>query len=291
MEKTLLKVCNLKKYYGKKLVLNNISCSINQGEIVGLIGHNGVGKTTLMKCILGTTNYDDGSRIFDNNKIKNKECLQNTGALIEHPGIYPFLTGRENIELLNSVYSTQKLTYLLNKFQMESFINQKVSSYSLGMQQKLGIIEAFLSGSKLVILDEPINALDPMSVRKFREAIEYFKNKGITFLISTHIIDEISKVADKLWILNKKELTELNNKRNTIHIVTVDTSNNAKLKQILKIKNIKYHNKEDKVVIKCNSSFEVGEWITTIVKNKLNIDYLDINKNDLEDEVLKIMER
>ncbi|TSO25533.1 ABC transporter ATP-binding protein [Lactobacillus sp. LL6] len=291
MEKTLLKVCNLKKYYGKKLILNNISCSINQGEIVGLIGHNGVGKTTLMKCILGTTNYDYGSRIFDNNKIKNKECLQNTGALIEHPGIYPFLTGKENIELLNSVYSTRKLTYLLNKFQMESFINQKVSSYSLGMQQKLGIIEAFLSGSKLVILDEPINALDPMSVKKFREAIEYFKNKGITFLISTHIIDEISKVADKLWILNKKELTELNNKRNTIHIVTVDTSNNAKLKQILKVKNIKYHNKEDKVVIKCNSSFEVGEWITTIVKNKLNIDYLDINKNDLEDEVLKIMER
>lgn len=289
MKNTLLNICNLQKYYGKNLILNNISFSINKGEIVGLIGHNGVGKTTLMKCILGTTSCNDGIRIFDNNKIKKKECLQNVGALIERPGLYPFLTGKENIELLNSRYSTQELTYLLNKFSMEYFINQKVSSYSLGMQQKLGIIEAFLAGNKLVILDEPINALDPMSVKKFREAVEYFKNKGSAFLISTHIIDEISKIADKLWILNEKKLIKLNNEKNTIHTITVNTSDNTKLKQILKIKNVEYQEEENKVVIKCDSPFKVGKCITAIVKNNLSINYFDLNKNDLENKVLKVM--
>lgn len=289
MNNPLLEIYDLKKSYGRNLILNKISFSIHKGETVALVGHNGVGKTTLMKCILGTTGYNAGVKIFEGNRIKRKQCLDGIGGLIEQPGIYPFLTGAENLNLLNGKYSIENLNYLLDKFEMKAYLDKKVSTYSLGMRQKLGIIEAFLMGSKLVILDEPINALDPISVKEFREAIEYFKANGVSFLISSHIISETAKISDKMLVLNKTKLTELQINKNEEKTLIIGTSNNKKLEDMLQRKGIKYRFQNDKVVITYSSFSKIGSCITKIVKEGIDITYLNLNKDSLEKRVLKIM--
>ncbi|MBN6049619.1 ATP-binding cassette domain-containing protein [Lactobacillus helveticus] len=269
--------------------MDEISFSVYKGEIVALVGHNGVGKTTLMKCILGTTGYDKGIKIFEGNKIKNKQCLREIGGLIEQPGIYNFLTGMENLELLNYNHGAQDLNYLLNKFNMKSYLNKKVATYSLGIRQKLGIIEAFLMGNKLVILDEPINALDPISVKEFREAVEHFRNKGVSFLISSHIISETAKVADKILVLNKSQLTEIKMKDNEEKTLIIKTSNDNKLEALLQKDNVEYSLRTNKVMIKCSSFFQAGQYVTKIIKAGIDITYLDLSKDSLENKILKIM--
>lgn len=289
MNKPLLGIYNLRKKYGRKLILNKISFSIYEGEVVTLVGHNGVGKTTLMKCILGTTGYSEGVKTFEGSKIKTKQCLQGIGGLIEQPGIYDFLTGEENLNLLSSRYSFQDLNYLLTKFKMRPYLNKKVSTYSLGMRQKLGIIEAFLMGSKLVILDEPINALDPLSVKEFRESVEYFKIKGVSFLISSHIISETSKISDKILVLNKSELTEVKVNRNKEKTLIIDTSDNKKLQKDLQRNRIKYNVQDNKIVITFSEFSQIGDCVTKVIKEGVNITYLDLNKDSLENQILKIM--
>ncbi len=289
MTRALLDIQKLGKKYGKNIILKNISFSINKGEVVGLIGHNGVGKTTLMKCILGTTGYDKGNRFFNGASIKNKECPQGIGALIEQPGIYPFFTGMENIAVLNSTYSSTEIDWLLDKFRMRLFMDRKVSSYSLGIRQKLGIVEAFLMGSKLVILDEPINALDPESVEEFREAVKYFSEKGISFLISSHIISELSKITDKILILNDTKLFGINNKKKQEMLITIGCHEIKDLKYFLEKKHIEYKLDNNYFVINSDSCLKNGNYITQIIKAGFDIKYLDLNKESIESKILKLM--
>lgn len=169
----ILEVSNVNTYIGKIKIINNISLKIKAGEIVGLIGPNGAGKTTIMKTILGLTKFT-GSITVGNRPVTetNHRALARVGALIEHPAIYPFLTGRQNLEL----YARNKrdLTQLVSTLQMDSYINNKAKGYSLGMKQKLGIAIALLNQPQLVILDEPMNGLDIEATIGVRKLIKRY---------------------------------------------------------------------------------------------------------------------
>ncbi|MEB8103754.1 ABC transporter ATP-binding protein [Staphylococcus xylosus] len=197
----LLSMENINKKIKRKHVLKDITFSLEKGQIIGLVGGNGAGKTTLMKVILGLSNYQSGK--FK----KHISTAQNDiGALIEAPGLYPFLTGYDNMKLIDEDPDNKNIDLIIKELKMEKFIHTKVKTYSLGMKQKLGIALAFLNHPQLVILDEPMNGLDPKAVKNVREAIISLREQGVTFLISSHILSELVKVTDSILIIDDGEI-------------------------------------------------------------------------------------
>ena len=198
----VLTVEHLTKKIGNKTILEDVSLNLKRGQIIGLVGANGAGKTSLMKVILGYSSYQDGTfRIIEN---KNKKS--NVGALIENPGIYPFMSGYDNLKLLNETKNTHDIDTIVSQLDMDDYIHNKAKTYSLGMKQKLGIAIAFLNQPQLIILDEPMNGLDPKAVRDVRELIVKKAKEGFTFLISSHILSELVKITNSILIINKGKL-------------------------------------------------------------------------------------
>ncbi|RIN36334.1 ABC transporter ATP-binding protein [Staphylococcus succinus] len=197
----ILSMENINKKIKRKHVLKDITFSLEEGHIIGLVGGNGAGKTTLMKVILGLSNYQSGT-FKKHISTKHNDIV----ALIEAPGLYPFLTGYENMKLIDEDPDNKHIDLIVEQLKMEDFIHSKAKTYSLGMKQKLGIALAFLNHPKLVILDEPMNGLDPRAVKDVREAIISLREQGVTFLISSHILSELVKVTDSLLIIDKGEI-------------------------------------------------------------------------------------
>ena len=198
----VITVEHITKKIGNKTILEDVSLNLKRGQIIGLVGANGAGKTSLMKVILGYSSYQDGTfRIIEN---KNKKS--NVGALIENPGIYPFMSGYDNLKLLNETKNTHDIDTIVSQLDMDDYIHNKAKTYSLGMKQKLGIAIAFLNQPQLIILDEPMNGLDPKAVRDVRELIVKKAQEGVTFLISSHILSELVKITNSILIINKGKL-------------------------------------------------------------------------------------
>ncbi|CIT29874.1 MULTISPECIES: ABC transporter ATP-binding protein [Bacilli] len=198
----VLTVEHLTKKIGKKTILEDVSLKLDRGQIAGLVGANGAGKTTLMKVILGYSSYQKGQ--FD--VIENKHKKSNIGALIESPGIYPFMSGYDNLKLLNESKNSNDIDTIVSQLKMNEYIHNKAKTYSLGMKQKLGIAIAFLNQPQLIILDEPMNGLDPKAVRDVRELIIKKAQEGVTFLISSHILSELVKITNSIFIINKGKI-------------------------------------------------------------------------------------
>ncbi|PTI59914.1 lantibiotic ABC transporter ATP-binding protein [Staphylococcus warneri] len=195
----VLTVEHLTKKIGNKTILKDVSLNLDRGQIIGLVGANGAGKTSLMKVILGYSNYQKGNFKV----IENKHKKSNVGALIENPGIYPFMSGYDNLKLLNESKNSHDIDTIVSQLKMEEYIHNKAKTYSLGMKQKLGIAIAFLNQPQLIILDEPMNGLDPKAVRDVRELIVKKSQEGVTFLISSHILSELVKITNSILIINK----------------------------------------------------------------------------------------
>ena len=197
----VLTVEHLTKKIGNNTILEDVSLSLDRGQIIGLVGANGAGKTSLMKVILGYSSYQEGHfKVIDNN---NKS---NVGALIENPGLYPFMSGYDNLKLLNETKNTYDIDTIVSELKMNEYIHNKAKTYSLGMKQKLGIAIAFLNQPQLIILDEPMNGLDPKAVRDVRELIVKKAQEGVTFLISSHILSELVKITNSILIINKGKI-------------------------------------------------------------------------------------
>lgn len=202
----ILTISNLNKSFRSKKVLHDVSLTIDTGHIVGLVGPNGAGKSTIMKTILGLINYESGDIRIDGQKVSpaSHQALNEVGALIEYPGLYPFLSGWDNLRLFaTGDEQLHRVQEIVSKLQMGGYIKQKAKSYSLGMKQKLGIALAFVNNPKLVILDEPMNGLDPQATKDLRDLILEQAKNGTTFLISSHILSELQKLVEDLLIIDR----------------------------------------------------------------------------------------
>ena len=185
----------VEKSFGKKKVLNRVTFSLETGEIVGLLGPNGSGKTTIMKLLSGMLSPNCG-------KIEVDETFR---ALIETPSFYSSLSGVENLRYFAAYAgdSREHLEEIIDLLKMRSYIRKRVSTYSLGMRQKLGIAYTLLGNPRLLILDEPINGLDPLVVVEIRELLIALKQRGITILISSHILQEMQEWCDRVLLLKE----------------------------------------------------------------------------------------
>ena len=212
MEK-ILEIKNLKKSYNNRRVLDIDSLEIEEGSIYGLIGKNGAGKSTLMKLILGLVKKDDGEiKVFGQeiNSNNQKDLNKNLGALIESPSFYDHLSGYENLEIICQMKGIKKeeISKTLDLVGLNNVGKKKAKDYSLGMKQRLGIAMALIGSPKLLILDEPINGLDPQGIEEMRNLFKNIVKKTSTsILISSHILDEIEKISTHIGILKDGNLT------------------------------------------------------------------------------------
>lgn len=209
----LLTTNAITKQYGNLKAVNAISLCIRQGDIYGLIGRNGAGKTTLLKMIGGLAAPTDGSfSLFGKSGREAREFMSRIGLIIEAPGIYPNLSAADNIRLKCLAMGVRKknvASELLNTVGLSQVGKKKVKNFSLGMKQRLGLALALVGDPDLIILDEPLNGLDPQGIAEVRDTIYSLnREKHITFIISSHILDELSKIATSYGIIHNGELIE-----------------------------------------------------------------------------------
>ena len=200
-----IQVQKLRKSYKDREVLKNISFEIKEGSICGLLGINGAGKSTIMKIIFGIENADSGEVIFNGGKNAG---IYEIGALIETPAIYMNLTAFDNLKTRALLYdiSDERINEVLNLIGLSNTGKKKAGSFSLGMKQRLGLGMAIITSPDLLILDEPTNGLDPDGIKELLNLMISLKKSGMTILLSSHQLYEVSKVADKIVILHDGQI-------------------------------------------------------------------------------------
>lgn len=207
MENLILETQNLCKEFGSQKAVDNISLQIKRNSIYGLLGPNGAGKSTILKMLVGLLHPTSGSILFDNEQLK-RSSLSQIGALIEAPALYGNLTARENLLVHTKLLGIPdiRINEVLQIVDLKDTGKKRASQFSLGMKQRLGIAIALLNNPKLLILDEPTNGLDPFGIQELRELISSFPSKGITVVLSSHILTEVAQVVDEIGIISKGKL-------------------------------------------------------------------------------------
>lgn len=199
----ILRTEDLTKQYGKKEVVSRVNLNIPQNKVYGLLGPNGAGKTTILKMISGIAKPSKGKIVFQGHDWI-RDDLKNIGALIENPPIYGNLTAYENMEVRTLMLGIgkEKIKETLEKVGLNNVGDKKAGNFSLGMKQRLGIALAIISEPQLLILDEPTNGLDPFGIEEMRTLIRGFADKGMTVILSSHILSEVQMIADYIGILS-----------------------------------------------------------------------------------------
>lgn len=221
IKQNVLDVLNLCKSYGNHLVLDDISFSIRENEIVGFIGPNGAGKSTLMKCLCGLIHMDSGNVTICGHDIQSQreKALSHQASLIESPGLFFNMTGYENLEIFASLknVSKDKLQQMADYTRIGDYLKKPVSSYSLGMKQRLALSIALLSSPQFLMLDESMNGLDPSGVFELRKELrKMVDEQGMSLLISSHQLNEIEKIADRIIYIENGKIKEVEKQEQTI---------------------------------------------------------------------------
>ncbi|MBU5438085.1 ABC transporter ATP-binding protein [Tissierella sp. MSJ-40] len=210
----ILKTYNLTKAFNGKEVILNINMSVKKGEIYGFLGPNGAGKTTVMRMITNLLKPTSGEIEILGEKLTDRsyEVLKRMGTIIEYPVFYDKLTARENLELhceYMGYYDKKAIDNALKLVDLKGIDNKPVKEFSLGMKQRLGIARAITTKPEFLMLDEPINGLDPIGIKEFRSLFKMLsKEYGMTVLISTHILGEIEQIADTIGVINNGRLLD-----------------------------------------------------------------------------------
>ena len=214
MKKVVLKTYNITKKYGEQLAVDNVNMTIKKGDIYGFIGQNGAGKTTLIRLITGLIHKSGGEieLLGANEENELNKARTMVGSLIETPSFYTNMTARENLEvsrLVRNIPGKKCIDEVLELVGLKDVEKKKVKNFYLGMRQRLGIANALMGNPKLLILDEPINGLDPMGIVEIRELLKKInKEKDMTILISSHILSELSELATTYGIISNGKLIE-----------------------------------------------------------------------------------
>lgn len=212
MAETAMELINVKKTIGNKEIIKGLSFKINKGEVFGLIGPNGAGKTTTIRLMVGLMGLSDGDvRILGHSIRTNfKQAIREVGAIVENPEMYPFMSGWQNLKHYARMIpgiTEERIHEVIALVGLEKPIKEKVSKYSLGMRQRLGIAQALLHRPSVLILDEPTNGLDPAGIREVRQYIRRLATEeNVAVIISSHLLSEIELICDRIGIIKNGEL-------------------------------------------------------------------------------------
>ena len=210
---TVIQTMALSKRYKDRWAVDHLDLRVEQGDIYGFIGRNGAGKSTTLKLLCGLARPTQGEALIFGKPVRDSVARRRVGALIEQPGLYPDLSGRENLRLYATLLGLdspeRQVKDILKTVGLSSEEKKPVRHYSMGMKQRLGVALALLGGPDLLLLDEPINGLDPEGIREMRELLlQLNRERGLTILVSSHILGELSKIATRYGIIQQGRMVE-----------------------------------------------------------------------------------
>jgi len=202
---TILTLNNLTKHYGKVKAVNDLSFTIEKGNVYGILGPNGSGKSTTLGMVLNVVNATSGNFKWFDGSDTTHNALKKVGAIIERPNFYPYMTAAQNLELVCTIKDVDpsKIEEKLEIVHLLDRKDSKFSTFSLGMKQRLAIASALLNDPEILILDEPTNGLDPQGIHQIREIIKNIASGGTTILLASHLLDEVEKVCSHVVIIRK----------------------------------------------------------------------------------------
>ncbi|MGM7700553.1 ABC transporter ATP-binding protein [Pseudalkalibacillus sp. Hm43] len=249
-----LEVQSLTKVIGKKKLVDDVSFSVEKGEIFGLLGPNGAGKTTIIRMIVSLIKRTDGAVIINGTNLDEqyKDAMSEMGAIVENPEFYKYMSGYKNLKHYANMalkeVSDERIKEVVKLVKLEDVMHKKVKTYSLGMRQRLGVAQALLHNPSLLILDEPTNGLDPQGIREFRDYLHTLAAEGMSVLVSSHLLSEMQLMCNRFAILEKGKLIHISSMNETTEIdeakevvFEVDNSQEAVdvVKEQIEVSNIK----------------------------------------------------
>ncbi|OTN86361.1 hypothetical protein A5819_003195 [Enterococcus sp. 7E2_DIV0204] len=294
--KQVLNVETISKHIGKKKIIKEASFTVASGKVTGLLGPNGAGKTTIIRMLVGLMSHDQGSIQINGQSLSTnfKEAMAHVGAIVENPEFYNYMTGRENlmqyVRMAQKTITDEALNQVISSVHLENNIDQKVKTYSLGMRQRLGVAQAILHQPDLLLLDEPMNGLDPKGMREFREMIQALKAQGVGVLISSHQLSDMELLCDDLVIVQKGEITYVGPMNNPADenklVLLVETDQQKQALDFLK---------EADYVVSVDGNYlkiELSEDTRTVlvkqlVENGIGIKELKVHVDSLEENFLR----
>ena len=297
-KKPVLEVLGLKKRIGLKTIVEDISFDMHEGEIIGLLGPNGSGKTTIMRMLVGLTKTTKGEvycfeKPLGLGKVK---MLKEVGAMIETPEFYNYMSGWSNLKQMARVcgkkVSRARMKELVEFVGLSKVIRKKVKTYSLGMRQRLGLAQALLNDPKILILDEPVNGLDPQGVQDFRNKLKEIASTGVSILISSHLLDEIEKVSDRVIVIENGRIIADDKLDRLVADETIKTLISTydveKAEVLIRELGIRYELTKEGFIFENISREDKARVITYLVTNNVELDSVRELTTSLEDRFLQI---
>lgn len=296
--KTAIETTRLTKTYKHSDAVHRLDMKVPEGSVYGFLGPNGAGKSTTMKMILGLIKPDSGSISLLGTPVtaKNRlEILKNTGSLIEAPSYYGHLSGRENLQIIAMLKNVpeKEIDHVLSIVRMEKQQDKKVSHYSLGMKQRLGLAGALLGTPKVLLLDEPTNGLDPAGIQEMRELIRSLpKQYGMTVLVSSHLLSEIDQLATCTGIINRGEMI-FQGELDALHMhsrksIALRTLDNRTAQRILSDQGLPCQDKGGKLLLPELSDDRTARLIADLVHGGVGILRIEEQQKNLEEIFLSL---
>ena len=294
----VLEVLGLKKRIGLKTIVEDITFDMHEGEIIGLLGPNGSGKTTIMRMMVGLTKISKGD-VYCFEKplgLGKNTMLKEVGSMIETPEFYNYMSGWSNLKQIARVCGKKvtraRMKELVEFVGLSKVIRKKVKTYSLGMRQRLGLAQALLNDPKILILDEPVNGLDPQGVQDFRNKLKEIAATGVSILISSHLLDEIEKLCDRVIVIERGKIIADDKLEHLISEEVVKTliatHDVEKSEMLVRELGIRYELTKEGFVFKNLSREEKSRIISYLVNNNVELDTVRELHTSLEDRFLQI---
>ena len=295
MESTILSIKNLHKRYGKIHAVNNVSLEIHKGNVYGILGPNGSGKSTTLGIVLNVVNKTSGEYSWFDGTMQTHEALKRVGAIIERPNFYPYMSAKENLELVCKIKNID-YSKINEKLEIVGLIDRKDSKYktfSLGMKQRLAIASALLNDPEILILDEPTNGLDPQGIHQIRDIIRLIASQGTTILLASHLLDEVEKVCSHVLVLRFGKILysgTVDGISNQSGFFELHAENNSNLIETLKNhpEVEKISEAEGKVIVYFKSQLEASLLNRYLVENGIYLNHLVFKKMSLEEQFLEL---
>jgi ABC-2 type transport system ATP-binding protein len=291
----ILSIKNLNKRYGSVQALKDVSFEIYKGNVYGILGPNGSGKSTTLGIVLNVVNKTSGEYSWFGGTMQTHEALKKVGAIIERPNFYPYMTAKENLELVCKIKGINyaKVNEKLELVGLIDRQNSKFSTFSLGMKQRLAIASALLNDPEILILDEPTNGLDPQGIHQIRDIIKQIAAKGTTILLASHLLDEVEKVCTHALVLRKGEILYsglvdgMSTNEGFFELQADDIENLIlTLKTHPAVKSVV--NEEGKVLVYLKNDLEAKELNQFLFEKNIVLSHLVKRRNSLEEQFLEL---
>lgn len=295
MENSILSIKNLHKKYGKVHAVNDVSLDIYKGNVYGILGPNGSGKSTTLGIVLNVVNKTSGEYSWFGGTLETHDALKKVGAIIERPNFYPYMTAKENLELVCKIkgVNSEKVDEKLEIVGLIDRKNSKFKTFSLGMKQRLAIASALLNDPEILILDEPTNGLDPQGIHQVRDIIRLIASQGTTILLASHLLDEVEKVCSHVLVLRFGKILyngKVDEMVNHNAYFELQSSNNQQLIEVLKnhpeLDN--FENNEEKIIAHFKTQLEASELNKFFFEKGISLNHLVKRKQSLEEQFLTL---